>query len=145
MALDRQKVSQWLTTDNAGLVILGGGMMGRAWSYMPWNVPDTYRLPTLEASIPVTAWAVLWIVAGVACITGAVLNRRIAHLYGIAIGFHFLWGMLYLMASVVGESERGYVTSIQYFTIVAFIFYTIHRGSRQRFPKLPDGGPYGHG
>ena len=71
-----EKVSRAVTSDNAGLAILGTTALVRAVSYAPWFV-NTDRTPAhwLEGLLPAPAWSIVWLIIAVACISAIITPR----------------------------------------------------------------------
>ena len=71
-----EKASRAVTSDNAGLAILGATALVRAVSYAPWFV-DTDRTPAhwLEGLLPAPAWAIVWLFIAVACMAAIITPR----------------------------------------------------------------------
>lgn len=110
-----------------GLLILAVTMILRGVCYLPWLLPRPGAIPALEETLPVWSWSTLWLVAGGVC-AACVAWRRFAPLaVGIATGLHALWGACYLLAWVTGDSQRGYVSALSYFAIVALTVWGFSR------------------
>ena len=71
-----EKASRAVTSDNAGLAILGATALVRAVSYAPWFV-NADRTPAhwLEGLLPAPAWSVVWLLIAVACMAAIITPR----------------------------------------------------------------------
>ena len=71
-----EKASHAVTSDRAGLAVLGVTALVRAVSYAPFSV-DTTRNPAhwLEGLLPAPAWSVVWLLIAVACMAAIITPR----------------------------------------------------------------------
>lgn len=51
-----------------------------------------------------------------------------AHVLGLAVGLHVVWGCSFLLAMLGGEQPRGWVSAISYFTVALLIMWSLWRG-----------------
>ena len=111
-----EKVSRAVTSDNAGLAILGTTALVRAVSYAPWFV-NTDRTPAhwLEGLLPAPAWAIVWLFIAVACMAAIITPRLLPMAVGMTVAINSLWALSFIGITITGESPRGYVSALGYF------------------------------
>ena len=80
------KASRVVTSDQAGLAILGVSALVRAVSYAPWFV-DTDRTPAhwLEGLLPAPAWSIVWLLIAVACMAAVITPRLLPIAVGLTV------------------------------------------------------------
>ena len=115
------KASRVVTSDQAGLAILGLTALVRAVSYAPWFV-DTDRTPAhwLEGLLPAPAWAIVWLVIAVACMAAIITPRLLPMAVGMTVAINAMWALSFIGITITGESPRGYVSALGY-AAVAFL------------------------
>ena len=102
------KASRAVTSDNAGLAILGTTALVRAVSYAPWFV-DTDRTPAhwLEGLLPAPAWSIVWLLIAVACMAAIITPRLLPVAVGLTVAINALWALSFIGITITGESPRG--------------------------------------
>lgn len=126
----KARVKRWLTSDEAGLFILGSVGLGRAVSLAP-GVVDIHRRPVhlLEQLFPPHVWGLIWLLISVGCFVAIVWRRSQPLAVAAMTGIHFFWA-----ASYSFTDGRGWVPSMTYFSIFALILWAFARGRRE--PEL---------
>ncbi|MDN6199385.1 hypothetical protein [Corynebacterium flavescens] len=138
-----RRVRDWAMTDATALIVLGGGAVARGLSYAPHQIfgpaPEKGTHPA-EGALDISAWAVVWIVVGVACIVSAFWkNTALASAsIGAGIGLNVLWAMSFATATITGDMPRGWVSSIGYLSIAVLVLWAVWRGKRNDF-TIPEG------
>lgn len=125
-----QVVSDWLRSGWCGAMILGVSVLIRGFFYAPPVVPDGHRIPALEQWMPVHVWAWVWLIVGVVTIIAAVARRFLPQIIGASTALYTLWAVMYLCSWAFGDSSRGYVTALSYFTIAMLVIWAYWRGQR---------------
>ena len=123
---------RWLRTfrdDGTGLAILGALSVLRGVSYFGVN-PDRSPAHSLEALLPVTAWAWVWIVVGLVCLAAVADNRLRSLAVGSAVGIHAAWAFSFIGATLFGVSARGWVSALNYIGISLIFLWAVSRGQR---------------
>ena len=115
-----ENASRAVTSDNAGLAILGTTALVRAVSYAPWFV-NTDRTPAhwLEGLLPAPAWSVVWLLIAVACMAAIITPRLLPIAVGLTVAINAMWALSFIGITITGESPRGYVSALGY-AAVAF-------------------------
>ena len=131
---DLSSLNRWLTTDGAGMAILGILAALRGLAYTPWATSDSIRSShVMESWAPLWAWSLVWFIIAALCAYGAVRWRgRIAGVaLGATVGIHFLFGASFLWGTISGDSPRGWVSALSYFGLAALAFWAFARGRRE--------------
>lgn len=118
-----------VTSDAAGLTILGSAALVRYFSYSPGQAnPDRDPAHWLEGLLPMTGWAWVWLVIGVMCIA-AIWNRRLMPTaVGLIVGLNLAWAFSFMGIQLAGESSRAYVSAIGYFATAGLAVWGFGRG-----------------
>lgn len=129
-----RKLRNFLLTDATALLILGIGILFRGLSYTPGILgpaPQSGSHPA-EVMLPINAWAAVWIIAGVACIAAAFTRSEIldAVALGLGVALNISWGVSFIAATAIGDSPRGWVSAVGYFSIAALVMWAVWRGKR---------------
>src|SRR5699024_5548626 len=116
-----EKASRAVTSDNAGLAILGATALVRAVSYAPFFV-DASRNPAhwLEGLRPRAAGSMVWLVIAVACVAAIITPRLLPIAVGLTVAINAMWALSFIGITITGESPRGYVSALGY-AAVAFL------------------------
>lgn len=99
----------------ARVLILGAGGVGailRGVAYLPTaNPPDSAQLSPVEAWMPVTAWAGVWIAVGCLVLLSMVWRPvSITAMTGLT-ALLTLWGVSYIVAWAFMDVSRSWVTA----------------------------------
>lgn len=130
-------VARGATSDTAGLLILATASLIRAVSYMPGNVNiDRQPAHWLEGLLPIPAWAVVWMLAGILCLLAIAAPRIMPTAVGIAAGLHAMWALSFVGIWLVGESSRGYVSAVGYAAIALLALWGFGRVKELPTPPL---------
>lgn len=129
-----RRLRNFLLTDATALLILGIGILFRGLSYTPGvfgPAPQSGSHPA-EVMLPINAWAAVWIIAGVACIAAAFTRSEIldAVALGLGVALNVSWGTSFIAATAIGDSPRGWVSAVGYFSIAALVMWAVWRGKR---------------
>lgn len=126
-----QKSEQGFLSDTAGLLALTLIALSRGFSYLPGQV-NVDRAPAhaLEGLLPPPAWAAVWLIIGLACITSITLRRLMPIAVAMCVLLNVVWLMSFLGIQIAGENARAYVTSINYFAAAFFIAWGFGRGKK---------------
>ena len=124
-----EKVSRAVTSDNAGLAILGLTAIVRAVSYTPGFV-NTDRNPAhwLEGLLSAPAWAIVWLVIAVACMAAIITPRLLPVAVGLTVAINTLWALSFTGITITGESPRGYVSALGYAAVAFLTMWGFGRG-----------------
>lgn len=130
---------RWLLSDEMGIMILGVLGEARGISYLPPAV-DPARSPAhgLEHLFSPPVWGAVWMLAGLACLASVAWRRAQPAAVGVIVGLHFLWG-----CSFLSIGNRGWVTSLAYYSVCALAFWAFARGRRNASidpPEIPKEG-----
>lgn len=127
-----RKVRRFSPTDGAGLVILGVSSVARGVSYLPPLAASSASGHFAEYWLPLTVWAVVWIIVGSFCLLAAPRYRSHAAMlsFGVVICLHVVWVLSAVAAWVLGHSDRAYISAFSYATIVALSLWAFGRGRR---------------
>ena len=123
------KASRVVTSDQAGLAVLGVSALVRAVSYAPWFV-NTDRTPAhwLEGLLPAPAWSIVWLLIAVACMAAIITPRLLPVAVGLAVAINTLWGWSFIGITITGESPRGYVSALGYAAVAFLTMWGFGRG-----------------
>jgi len=82
--------------------------------------------------LPITAWAAVWITAGIACVIAAFVKNALvdAVALGLGVALNIAWGASFIAATIMGDSARGWVSAVGYFSIAALVLWAVWRGKR---------------
>ena len=124
-----EKASRAVTSDNAGLAILGATAFVRAVSYTPFSV-DASRNPAhwLEGLLPAPAWSIVWLLIAVACMAAIITPRLLPIAVGLTVAINALWALSFLGITITGESSRGYVSALGYAAVAFLTMWGFGRG-----------------
>lgn len=124
-----EKASRAVTSDNAGLAILGTTALVRAVSYAPFFV-DTTRKPAhwLEELLPAPAWSIVWLLIAVACMVAIVTPLLLSTAVGLTVAINALWALSFIGITITGESSRGYVSALSYAAVAFLTMWGFGRG-----------------
>ena len=124
-----EKASRAVTSDKAGLAILGTTALVRAVSYTPSFV-NTSRTPAhwLEGLLPTPAWAIVWLVIAVACMAAIVTPRLLSIAVGLTVAINAMWAMSFIGITITGGSPRGYVSALGYAAVAFLTMWGFGRG-----------------
>ena len=123
------KASRVVTSDRAGLAILGLAALVRAVSYAPWFV-NTERTPAhwLEGLLPAPAWSIVWLLIAVACMAAIITPRLLPIAVGLTVAINAMWALSFIGITITGESPRGYVSALGYAGVAFLTMWGFGRG-----------------
>lgn len=123
------KASHAVTSDQAGLAVLGVTAFVRAVSYAPFFV-NTTRNPAhwLEGLLPAPAWSIVWLVIAVACMAAIITPRLLPIAVGMTVAINALWAISFIGITITGESPRGYVSALGYAAVAFLTMWGFGRG-----------------
>ena len=124
-----EKASRVVTSDQAGLAVLGVTALVRAVSYAPFSV-DTTRNPAhwLEGLLPAPAWSIVWLIIAVACMAAIITPRLLPMAVGMTVAINAMWAISFIGITITGESPRGYVSALGYFAVAFLTMWGFGRG-----------------
>lgn len=124
-----EKASHAVTSDQAGLAVLGVTALVRAVSYAPFFV-DTTRNPAhwLEGLLPAPAWSIVWLLIAVACMVATITPRLLPIAVGLTVAINALWALSFIGITITGESPRGYVSALGYAAVAFLTMWGFGRG-----------------
>ena len=124
-----EKASHAVTSDQAGLAVLGVTAFVRAVSYAPFSV-DTTRNPAhwLEGLLPAPAWSIVWLLIAVACMVAIITPRLLPIAVGLTVAINMLWALSFIGITITGESARGYVSALGYAAVAFLTMWGFGRG-----------------
>lgn len=135
MKWERSKhhAARWLVSDAAGLLILGSISIARGVSYIPPLVnPDREPTHYMEMLLSPPAWAVVWIFMGALCLFATQVPKLVPPAVGAVVGLHSMWALSFIFATILGDSTRGWVSSLGYIGIAAMTLYAYGRGQARQ-------------
>lgn len=129
----KHHTARWLVSDAAGLLALGSISIARGVSYTPALVDPT-RSPThfMESVLNPPVWAALWILMGLLCLAATQVPKLVPPAVGAVVGLHSMWALSFIFATILGDSTRGWVSSLGYIGIAAMTLYAYGRGQTSR-------------
>ena len=124
-----EKASHAVTSDQAGLAVLGVTAFVRAVSYAPFFV-DTTRNPAhwLEGLLPAPAWSIVWLLIAVACMVAIIAPRLLPIAVGVTVAINAMWAISFIGITITGESPRGYVSALGYAAVAFLTMWGFGRG-----------------
>src|SRR5690625_4683989 len=124
-----EKASRAVTSDNAGLAILGITALVRAVSYAPFFV-DASRNPAhwLEGLLPAPAWSIVWLLIAVACMAAIIAPRLLPVAVGMTVAISAKWALSFFGITITCESPRGYVSGLGYAAVAFLTMWGFGRG-----------------
>lgn len=124
-----EKAPRAVTSDKAGLAILGVTALVRAVSYTPGFV-NTQRNPAhwLEGLLPTPAWAVVWLLIAAVCIAAIIAPLLLPIAVGMTVAINTLWALSFIGITITGESPRGYVSALGYAAVAFLTMWGFGRG-----------------
>lgn len=105
----------------SALATFAFGAVARGIAYI--GEPTTGGLTTfVDALVPLHVWAVVWIAAGTLMIAG-IWHRVIARI-ALNLGgtLWAVWGLSYMVATIMGVSSRGWVTGTAMLTLAGGMY-----------------------
>lgn len=135
----KRRLSRWLVSDAAGLLIIGSISIARGMSYTPLLV-NPERRPThfMESVLNPPAWAVVWLLMGALCLCAVKWHRLVPAAVGAVVGLHSMWALSFIFATLFDDLSRAWVSSLGYVGIAAMTLYAYGRGQSNEM-KLVDG------
>lgn len=137
-----RRAKKYLGTRGAFLLIVGVGEM--AWGAgMIYDPPSTVGLSLLTDRCPLSAWAWLWIIGGLAAATAAFVKvGRDGAGFITALVPPSAWALSYAAAAITGNYSRGGFVAIWYLTSVGIIMWasTVPEYSVPPAPRPPKKG-----
>ena len=123
------KASRVVTSDQAGLAVLGVTAFVRAVSYAPFFV-NTSRNPAhwLEGLLPAPAWSIVWLLIAVACMVAIITPRLLPIAVGVTVAINTMWALSFIGITITGESPRGYVSALGYAAVAFLTMWGFGRG-----------------
>lgn len=124
-----EKASHAVTSDQAGLAVLGVTAFVRAVSYAPFFV-NTTRNPAhwLEGLLPTPAWSIVWLLIAVACMVAIITPRLLPIAVGLTVAINAMWALSFIGITITGESPRGYVSALGYAAVAFLTMWGFGRG-----------------
>ena len=130
----------WWRTISGGMWIIGVATLARGVSYLPPLVnPERSAVHFLENLLPPTAWAWVWLAAGVLALAASVRHRLLPLALGGAVGLHTMWALSFISATFTGDSTRGWVSAISYAAVAALAVWGFSRADPEAPRVLQDG------
>lgn len=130
----------WWRTISGGMWIIGMATLARGVSYLPLLVdPGRSAAHFLENLLPPTAWAWVWIAAGVVALAASVRHWLLPLALGGTVGLHTLWALSFIGATFTGDSTRGWVSAISYAAVAALAVWGFSRADPEKSRVLQDG------
>lgn len=123
------------------LAILGVTSVVRGSSYIGPRSPDSSpaQLAFVDHLIPLSWYAVGWIVTGAVALI-AVFWRRLQPIgFGFAIAFNLLWAASFLLSQVFLHIPRAYVSATSYIAIAGLAICVAALSERSHPPEIPQG------
>ncbi|GLB62647.1 hypothetical protein NCCP2495_05250 [Dietzia sp. NCCP-2495] len=104
----------------SALAVFAYGSVSRGLAYI--DAPQTGLTTFVDALVPLHVWAVVWIAAGTLMIAG-IWHRVIARV-ALNLGgtLWAVWGLSYMVATIVGDSSRGWVTGALMLTLAGSMY-----------------------
>ena len=123
------RTSRAFTSDATGLIILGVAAIVRAISYAPGLV-NVDRSPAhwLEGLLPAPAWSLMWLGIAVVCVAAIIAPRLLPVAVGLTVAINVLWGLSFVGITITGDSSRGYVSALGYFSVAFLAMWGFGRG-----------------
>lgn len=125
---------RWLKlfrNDGTGLAIIGVLSFLRGISYSPGVVnANRDAAHALEAMLPVTWWAWVWLAIGTLCLAAVRWRRLLPPAVGLAVGIHTAWALSFIAAWAFADNQRSWVSSLGYIGIAFLFLWAISRGTR---------------
>lgn len=101
-----------------GLVLMAVACFLRAWSYLEPGLTDPpNQLAFVSEYVPVTVYAFLWVLAGVALCVAVSVRRVMPWALGLFAGMHLMWSLSFFAAWAFLGSPRAWVSAISYVTL----------------------------
>lgn len=124
-----EKASHAVTSDQAGLAVLGVTALVRAVSYAPFSV-DATRKPAhwLEGLLPAPAWSIVWLLIAAACMVAIIAPRLLPIAVGLTVAINAMWALSFIGITITGESPRGYVSALGYAAVAFLTMWGFGRG-----------------
>ena len=135
----KRRLSHWLVSDAAGLLIIGSISIARGMSYTPLLV-NPERRPThfMESVLNPPSWAVVWLLMGVLCLCAVKWHGLVPAAVGAVVGLHSMWALSFIFATIFGDLSRAWVSSLGYIGIAAMTLYAYGRGQTGEL-RITDG------
>lgn len=123
------------------LAILGATSVVRGSSYIGPRSPDSSpaQLAFVDHLIPLSWYAVGWIVTGAVALV-AVFWRRLQPIgFGFAIAFNLLWAGSFMLSQIFLHIPRAYVSAMSYVAIAGLAICVAALSERSHPPQFPRG------
>lgn len=106
------------------LVSMGGTLITWGWGYLSPSWVPTPNMYLLDAVVPIQAWAVAWITAGLGCLLGVFLPvaSRVAMSAGASLWA--TWFIFYCLAWLTVDAQRAWVPAAPFgmLAVAMFVF-----------------------
>lgn len=106
------------------LVTMGFTLFIWGWGYLSPSWVPTPNMALLDAVVPIQAWAVVWIAAGVGCVLGIVIPRvaRISMATGASLWA--TWFVFYCLSWLTLDAQRAWMPAAPFgmLAVTMFVF-----------------------
>lgn len=127
-----RKVRDWALTIGPALLILGVGAIARGVTYLPALMSEhAQRAHPVEGTLPMSVWAWVWIIAGVAAVVAAWWSRAAPLAVGVGVGLNIVWGCSFITDAIIRRSARGWLPAVGYLSIALLVLWSVWRGARE--------------
>lgn len=116
-----------LMGDATLLVVVGAMAIARGMAY----IGGSPLMHFVELWLPADAWGVIWVVAGIFALVGAVVYRSTfaAFTVGLTVSLYVLWGCSFFLQSVLWGPHL-WASAITNWGIATIALWAVWRGSR---------------
>ena len=122
------KLRAVVMSDATLLVVIGIMALTRGITYLVSEVPANH---IVEMWMPLEAWSILWITAGLLTLVGALVYKSTfaAFTIGLLVGLYVLWGFSYFLQSLL-LGPALWASAINHWCIATIALWSVWRGSR---------------
>ena len=124
----------------AVLAIVAVTSIFRGWAYLgPGIDGSSAHLAFLDRVIPLQAWAVVWVIAGVLAIVGMRVHRLARLSMSLSVGMWLVWSLSYMVAWGFLGTDRAWVNAVPiagFAALLAVVSYLMEppRSSKESIP-----------
>lgn len=127
-----RRVRDWALGIGPALIALGVGAIARGFSYTPLLMSEhAQQAHPVEGTLPMSAWAWVWVAVGMASIVAAWWPRIAPMAVGAGVGLNILWGGSFIADALIKGSARGWLPAVGYLSVAMLVWWAVWRGNRE--------------
>lgn len=128
-----RKISDWSFTVGPELLLFAFGAIARGISYLPVLMSESaQKAHPVEGTLPMSVWAWVWMVTGVAIIISVWWRDAAPLAVGVGVALNVMWGGSFIADAIIRHSARGWLPAVGYISVPIFVLLALRKGARER-------------